>query len=118
MAVLYYPQERRCDLEWWFQSGGTENMLKGVEGDETNPPRLTGDQITEFLQHIPQARASYSRIYPTLLPEEQARLDSIVDGSPSLEPLTPDTIADNFQHRLNTPRLQRGGGWAPPPFEG
>lgn len=104
-------------MEWWFQGGG-ENMLKGVEGDLDNPPRLTGEQITEFLQQIPQAMASYNRIYPTLLPEEQARLDSIVGGAPSLIPLTLDTIADNFQHRMNTPRLQRGGGWAPPPFEG
>lgn len=104
-------------MEWWFQHGG-ENMLKGVEGDETNPPMLNGDQITTFLQQIPQAQASYNRIYPTLLPEEQARLDSIVEGAPSLRSLTLDTIADNFQHRINTPRLQRGGGWIPPPFEG
>jgi len=104
-------------MEWWFQGDG-ENMLKGVDGDEANPPRLTGDQITDFLQHVPQAQASYNRIYPTLLPGERARLDSIVEGSPSLKPLVWDIISDNFQHRLNTPRLQRGGGWAPPPFEG
>lgn len=104
-------------MEWWFQSGN-ENMLKGVEGDETNMPRLTGDQITQFLQHIPQSRASYDRIYPTLLPEEQARLDSIVEGAPTLVPLIRENMEDAWQHRFNTPRLQRGGGWAPPPFEG
>lgn len=105
-------------MEWWFQSNGTENMLKGVEGDDTNPPRLTGEQITAFLQQIPQARASYNRVYPTLLPEEQARLDSIVDGAPTLVPLVRENMEDAWQHRMNTPRLQRGGGWAPPPFEG
>lgn len=104
-------------MEWWFQHGN-ENMLKGVEGDETNPPMLTGDQITHFLQHIPQAMASYNRIYPTLLPEERARLDSIVEGAPSLKPLVRENMEDAWQHRMNTPRVQRGGGWAPPPFEG
>lgn len=93
-------------------------MLKGVEGDESNPPRLTGDQITYFLQHIPQAMESYNRIYPTLLPEERAHLDSIVEGAPSLKPLIRENIEDAWQHRMNTPRLQRGGGWMPPPFEG
>lgn len=104
-------------MEWWFLRSG-ENMLKGVDGDPNNVPRLTPDQIVDFITHIPQSRASYDRIFPTLLPEEQDRLNEIVSGAPSLTPLVWDNIADNFQHRLNTPRLQRGGGWSPPPFQG
>ena len=102
-------------MEWWV-SNSNENFLAGVDGSLTNPPMLTPDQIVEFLQHIPQARASYDRLFPTLLPEEQARLNAIVEGSPMLQPLTREVVEDNWQHRFVTMGVQRGGGWAPPPF--
>lgn len=93
-------------------------MLKGVEGDNNNPRLLTDEQVIEFINQIPQARASLYRILPTLLLAEQDRINYLLSGSPGLLPLTLDTISDNFQHRMNTPRLQRGGGWFPPPPRG
>jgi hypothetical protein len=103
--------------EWWI-TGSQDNMLKGVEGDESNPLRLEGEAIVEFLMMIPQSRASFDRLLPTMEVAEQARLNELVEGSPSLQPLVTANIDDNFQHRMNTPRLQRGGGWMPPPFQG
>ena len=103
-------------LEWWLTKSG-DNLLQGVPGDATNPPLLTDDMIVEFLMQIPESRASFDRLVPNMLPEEQARLAILTEGAVSLTPLLRDTIADNFQHRFNTSGIRRGGGWAPPPFK-
>jgi len=89
------------EREWWVDDSGI-NTLKGVPGDPTNPPMLREDYIFDFLRKIPAARDSYNRIYPTLLPEEKARLDLIVDGGALF--LQPDIqgTEDNFQRRQNT----------------
>lgn len=86
--------------EWWIFDNGT-NSLKGVPGDVTNPPVLTDGQIFDFLRHIPEARKSLNRLYPTLLPEEQARLDPIIQGAKFLQP-DDKAASDLFMRRQNT----------------
>ena len=104
-----------ADREWWINDIG-DNMLAGIPCDPCNPSRLSDETIVDFLQRIPAAFDSFFRLLPTMLPEEQCRLEWLVSGSPGLKPLTWDTISDTFQHRLNTMKVQRGGGWMPPPF--
>lgn len=108
--------------EWWVNDVGT-NMLKGVHGDESNPVMLDDTTIIDFLMHHLPARASFDRLYPTLLPDEQARFDMILEGSPMLTPIVVATIEDNFQHQWNTANVRmavgpRGGGtWCPQPYD-
>lgn len=104
-------------MEWWITKSG-DNTLKGVVGDPDNPIQLDNETIVHFLMHIPQARASFDRLLPTMLLEEQDRLEYLISGSAGLQPLTREMVEDNFQRRLNTDGVRRGGGWAPPPFEG
>lgn len=101
--------------EWWFNEAG-DNMLKGVEGDPDNPIRISDEDIVDFLMHIPQARFSFDRLLPTMLPAEQDRLNYVVSGAAGPWPLTWDNISDHFQHRFNISGVRRGGGWCPPPF--
>lgn len=102
--------------EWWFSQG--RNMLKGVEGDTSNPPRLPAAHIVDFLRRIPAAKKSFERLFPNLLPEEQARLQDILDKNPSALMLTQDERAehDRFQSKLNKQGIYttgpRGGGVA------
>lgn len=69
-----------ADHEFWFNNSN-QNLLKGVEGDEDNPPMLDADFIMDFFARIPSALQSYQRIRPSLLVEEQERLDGILQAS-------------------------------------
>lgn len=86
--------------EWWIDNVG-RNMLRGVHGDSSNPPILPDDYIFDFLRKIPAARESFNRLYPTMLPDERARLDEISKGATHLQP---DIKAkgDAFQRGQNT----------------
>ena len=109
-------------MEWWFDNSG-QNLLKGVVGDVNNHIRLADEAIVDFLMEIQDARDSFNRLVPTMLPAEQDRLKALIAGAPTLAPLIHDRVSDNFQHRMNTMSIRtsgpRGGGsWAPPPFKG
>lgn len=67
-------------MEWWFNNSGL-NLLKGVAGDEGNPLRLPDASIIAFLRSIPAARDSFNRLVPTMLEDEQIRLQTIASGS-------------------------------------
>jgi hypothetical protein len=108
--------------EWWYYDNGM-NMLKGVEGDPTNPPLLSDEDIVQFLSLIPEARDSFNRLVPNMLPEEQTRLIALTEGMAQYVALDWQYINDNFQHTLNTQSVRtcgpRGGGsWAPPQLNG
>lgn len=74
-------------MEWWFQKPN-QNLLKGIDpiyntdGTITMPEnqlewaRLPKPYILDFLIRIPEARASFIRIFPSLTEEEQERLVS------------------------------------------
>ena len=85
--------------EWWIDNVG-RNCLRGVHGDFANPPILPDDYIFDFLRRIPAARESFNRLYPTMLPEEQARLDTIADGARYIQPDIKAT-EDAFQRGQN-----------------
>ena len=95
--------------EFWLDTSGG-NLLRGVEGDADNPPRLDAATITDFLRSIPRARASFNTLYPSMLPEERARLDGIARAAKFLE-MDSQSFEDAVQHKVNTSRvIPRGPG--------
>lgn len=94
--------------EWWINDTG-DNTLKGVEGDDCNPPRLPDCMIYDLLRTIPEARESFNRLYPKMLPAERVRLDEITQGIVTYVVDDPKFIEDNFQHEQNTPGVQTKG---------
>ena len=99
--------------EWWINNVG-QNLLKGVEGEELNPIRLKDEDIIEFLRRIPEARASFERIFPTLLLAEQERLAPLANYAFNNTRRDPSTVSDAFQRSQNTVGIYttgpKGGG--------
>jgi len=107
--------------EWWHNDAG-DNLLKGVEGEVDNPIRLEDDYIIDFLQRIQPARDSFNRLVPSMLIEEQVRLNAIAEGLAQLKGADYKEIEDNFQKSQNTVGIHTsgprgGGGWSPPPMQ-
>ncbi len=94
--------------EWWDNNSGL-NLLKGVEGDDSNRPRLTDEQIISFLRRIPAARESFERVVPSMLPLERARLEAMVSGSAQYMQVDPTDIRDDFQNRWNRQGVRTAG---------
>ena len=81
---------------YWIMDG--KNALKGVNGtleelpdgrfvyhpDPDNPAVLSDEDIIYSLQHSREARRQFNLIYPSLLPEEQERLDTLIAENPRL----------------------------------
>jgi len=86
--------------EWWYDDTGA-NLLKGVEGDPDNPIQLHGDMIVDFLSTIPAALDSFNRVVPTMLPEEQERLNALAVGIPKYDYQNPKTFHDTVQRNWN-----------------
>lgn len=93
--------------EWWINNSGL-NLLKGVEGDEDNPPRLSDAFIVDFLRRIPGARASFNRLVPNMLEEEQERLTALA-GSAQFLQSDPQEFEDAFQARQNKAGVRTTG---------
>ena len=95
--------------EWWTNNTG-DNLLKGVEDDDDNLPRLSNTMIYELLLTIQEARDSFNRLYPTMLPDEQLRLDEITVGVVSIHIAEdPQDIEDSFQEGQNKAGVQTAG---------
>jgi len=94
--------------EWWINDIG-DNTLAGVEGNELNPIRLPDAMIYDILLEIPEARDSFNRLYPKMLPAERARLDDITQGLVTFIVSDPKAIEDNFQKEQNTAGVQTAG---------
>jgi hypothetical protein len=93
----------------WGNPKGNINGLQGVDGrivnalddcggpvyepDPTNPAVLSGEMILYALSSSQQARDDFLRIYPTLLPEEQARLRELIETYPRAAQLKNDDTA-------------------------
>jgi len=95
------------DSEFWIDNVG-QNLLKGIDGDDSNPPRLDLGYILDFLRRIPDARESFNRLFPLLLPEEQERLAPVVQGA---RYLIPDykVAEDDFQRQQNIAGIRTTG---------
>ena len=93
--------------EWWINDSGL-NLLKGVDGDETNPIRLGDDYILDFIRRIPAARDSFNRLVPQMLEAEQARLRGIAE---SAQFMMPDykAVEDMFQASQNKVGVHTAG---------
>ncbi len=93
--------------EWWLNNSGL-NLLKGVEDDEDNPPRLPDQYILHFLRTIPAARASFNSLVPNMLEEEQERLAAL---AASAQFMSPDykAVEDRFQSALNKAGVHTAG---------
>lgn len=91
---------------WWFDDQGINN-LKGVNGDEGNPIILPDGEIVDFLIMNPQARADFKTIVPTMLPDEQLRLNELAAMNPRVlekEIINDDQILDDiFMAKMNKP---------------
>lgn len=95
---------------FWIRNN-TINTLKGVEEDETNKPLLPASMIHEFLNQYADARKGLLELLPTMLPEEQERLQAIIDACPNVMNDKKDhqTTEDTFQSHLNKPIIRFPG---------
>lgn len=94
--------------EWWINNVG-QNTLKGVVDDDLNPIILKDEDIIEFLRRIPAARASFERIFPTLLLAEQERLAPLANYAFNNPYRDPSTESDAFQRSQNTAGIYTTG---------
>lgn len=94
-------------MNFWIRPNGV-NTLKGVEDDEFNKPVLPATLIQEMLSDYPDARKGFLELLPTMLPEEQERLQAIVDDCPNVMKDKPNhqQLEDNFQSKLNKPVIR------------
>ena len=86
--------------EWWFDDSGA-NLLKGVDGDPDNPLLMWDDMIVDFLSTIPAALESFNRVVPTMLVDEQTRLNALAVGVPKYNYRNEKTFHDNVQKNWN-----------------
>jgi len=93
--------------EWWFNNSNL-NLLKGVEDDDDNPPRLTANYIIHFLRTIPAARASFERLVPNMLEDEQTRLRGLISSANLIQP-DYKAVEDAFQAAHNKVGVQTSG---------
>lgn len=95
MASNYYRN-------WWLLDNG-RNGLKGVDGDDSNPPVLTDEEIAYGLRTSRYARNDYNKLYPDLLADEKTRLDEIIADNPRLTALMLDSMDfhDQVQSKHN-----------------
>lgn len=88
------PGESNLPGEWWYDEL-RRNYLKGIPGDENNPPLLSNEDILYYLYRVPRARADYLIIMDIVTPEERARLQSILDDNPNVRYMLPDWPAED-----------------------
>ena len=90
---------------WINNSGG--NTLKGSYTNPSNPLALPDEVILEFLKKNPKAREDFHQLLPSMLPEEQARLEELVEAHPSIfiSEIPPQEQEDNFQTSMNKVRI-------------
>lgn len=89
----------------------TKNALAGVEGDPDNPVVLHEDFIVDSLMRSRIAADQFCRLFPTMLPEEQARLLDILERRPRAKHLirNPQSFYDAVQKRDTTSGIRLSG---------
>lgn len=92
---------------WWYDNQGRNN-LSGIPNDPDNPAILPDHVIVEFLVSIPIAKQHFTALVPTMLPDEQVRLNRLVAMNPgTLQPFPFDDqkIDDRFMRSQNSPGI-------------
>ena len=93
-------------MNWWYNNSGL-NLLKGVDGDDSNPLRLPDATIIDFLRRIPAARAGFEAAVPNMLPEEQDRLRKLALSCQHLDESY--RYEDAFQNTQNKQGVRTAG---------
>lgn len=112
------PTPTPSDGNYGFWNYGGRNGLKGAAStlevlpdgrrvivkDPVNPALLEDEFIVYSLQRVPQARHDFNRLFPTLLPDEQARYVNLFAANPraAAPMLDEQTFYDNLQLAANT----------------
>jgi len=107
----YWEFNGKNGLRGYFDDDGTPNT--------DNPPVLSDKIIAYALQTSREAREEFNQIYPYLQPEEQARLDDLVDLNPHATDLIQDPVANsdaiqsawNYSAPIRTTGPRGGKGW-------
>ncbi len=126
-------------MSYWTYNTNT-NGLKGLDGrivalddcygrsvylpDEENPAVLQGGMILYALRTSQKARNDFQRLFPTLLPEEQDRLTTLIEAFPRLAALelSEQQFSDDIQANWNkkipvrTSGPRGGLGGTPDPY--
>tara|TARA_B100000424_G_scaffold271371_1_gene273829 strand:- start:892 stop:1266 length:375 start_codon:yes stop_codon:yes gene_type:complete len=91
---------------FWINSSG-ENTLKGSYTNPSNLLALPDEMILDFLKRYPKAREDFHKLLPSMLPEEQARLEELTQAHPSVftSEIAPQEEEDNFQSSMNRVRI-------------
>lgn len=91
---------------FWINKEGV-NTLKGTHTNPLNKIYLPDHLIAEFLVQHPHSRKDFLTLFETMLPEEQFRLQEILDSYPGLfkDREHDQEIEDNFQSRANKSRV-------------
>jgi len=90
---------------WWFDNQGRNN-LAGIPGSPTNPAVLPDHIIVDLLINVPIAKQAFVALVPTMLPEEQVRLNDLVARNPiTLQPFpfNDQRVDDVFMASQNRP---------------
>ena len=91
---------------FWINGSG-QNTLKGSDNNPLNVPILPDIMILEFLKIYPKARTDFYQLLPTMLPEEQFRLETLIQEHPSVMKTEKyqQVQEDNFQSSMNKLRI-------------
>jgi len=99
---------------FWINKEG-QNTLKGSHTNPANPVRLPDYLIADFLVNHPYSRQDFLDLKDTMLPEEQYRLEEILQKYHNLfaDRKYDQEIEDGFQKHLNTARVNGGSPISP-----
>lgn len=91
---------------FWINKEGV-NTLKGTHTNPLNKVRLPDHLIADFLINYPYSRDDFMSLFQTMLPEEQFRLQEIIDSYPGLfkNRKHDQEIEDEFQTKANKSRV-------------
>ena len=91
---------------FWINKEG-KNTLKGTHTNPSNKVVLPDYLIANFLVNHPSSRKDFQNLFATMLPEEQFRLQEIMDRHPTLfsDQDFDQNMEDKFQSTLNKPKI-------------
>lgn len=99
---------------FWINAQGT-NTLKGSHEDPRNKPFLPDYLILEFLREQQAARDGLTALLPTMLPEEQERLNALIASDPRcmVGEEYDQIVEDKYQNKMNDLRINNANRGLP-----
>lgn len=103
---MTYQSKDTTMSNFWLNAQG-QNTLKGSDTNPSNPPVLEDIVILEFLKIYPDSRKDFYALLPTMLPEEQYRLETLIEAHPSVMKSEEyqQIQEDRFQSGMNNLRI-------------